>query len=612
MANAVFLADIRGPQGLGGPAGPGFYLGPAGQFNDIKSVLTMPNGWVTVGDYVNAGFLGLPEEYGGWVMMIAHSASIAQLTFSTFHPDGAHVWTRTKSSGTWASWRRVDAARPPRQIQNGSDMNTFYGDEFIGPWRVVSRANADTVANLPKDSAGLNATTIVDVTGPYGFQTARVYNGGSEVPLMYYRARIGIDNTVVNAWTEWVNMAGGGGSSSSGGVMQNNKARVDAFVRARGGSIGLGGVGAVAMRFDHNMANFRDIILPLLRARNLPWSLAVNTAQNHIDSPANGGVTWAQLQGWALNDGGEVIAHSHTHADSTSTAAITANVTDMLPVLSAGLPMLKVEVFTPPGTPGTNWLGFNVSDTPEHFTTKYAAAGAILNNFAVCTGHIPGLLRPLIGQLTNGEDHMSMDSYTSASTVTNLLAQAQQLGAGVQLMMHPIALSQEGGITTAVLTQLLDWIAAERDAGRLRVLSLSGMLVADAKSGYNMNILRAFGSSIWSSTTGWAVTGATAAGSTGAGVMSGAVSLSNLGHVGGRIRELVVEARSTAGSTLRMGVTGSSGLAVSKSLAIQSGNTWRTYRIPFTIPASATSLTVSLGRLSGGAMDMRNPSIQAV
>lgn len=521
--------------------------------------------------------------------------------------DNAITDNAVKASRDLATKAELDRRQLGRRtVPNNSNMNTFYGDSFIGPWSVSSSTNAQTIANMPKNRHGDMGTTFFEIGWPYGSQKATVYTPG-EPPTIVTRGRTSLSAADVDAWSEWRE-----DSSAGGGVMQNNKAYVDAYLRARGGSIGLGGIGAVAMRFDHNMANFRDIILPLLIARNLPWSLAVNTAQNHIDAPANGGVTWTQLQGWALSDGGEVIAHSHTHADSTTAEAITANVADSIPILKAGMPQLVVEGFTPPGTPGTNWLGFNISDTPEHFTTEYAAAGAVLNNFAFCTGHIPGLLRPMDGVLTNGEDHMSMDSYTSASTVTNLLAQAQQLGAGVQLMMHPIALSNEGGITTAVLTQILDWIAAERDAGRLRVLSLSGLLIADTKHSYNMNILRAFGTAAWSNTAGWTFSENTATGTVSAGIMTGAVSLSNLGHVRGRIRELVVEARASAATVIRLGVTGDSSLAATRSITLPTDNVWRSYRIPFTIPATGTSLTVQLGRVSGSGAQVRYPSIQAV
>lgn len=609
----VTIANVRGPRGTVGPAGPGMYLGTANaQFGDIRDLKTMGNGFVSVGDYLAADGLGLPESVGGIVWSITHNATNVQQQFSTAHLDGAHLWSRKKTGATtWTSWRRIDAGRPPRTLPSGADLNTYFGEDFIGQWRVTSTTAAATMFNLPKDSLGRQTTSVIDVTGPYGFQTARVYNADG-APLIFYRARTTHDATIVDAWTEWVSLTGASDGSSLANVAQDNKARVDAYTRARGGSIGTDGLAAVALRFDHNLANFRDIILPLLRARNLPWSQAVNTSQNHIDAPANGGVTWAQLQGWALNDGGEILAHSHTHADSVGSAAIVANVVDSIPVFKSGMPQLVVEGFAPPGAGGTNWAGFLDTLTPEHFTSKYDGAGAVLKNFAFCAGYIPGALRPLSGQLTNGQTHITMDNTTSASSVTSVLQQAQQMGAGVQLMMHPNMLTLDGRITTTVLTQIFDWIVSERDAGRLVVLTTSGLLVADARTSYRYNVLRGFGTSVWTNTTGWTIAGSTATGLSNAGVMSGSVSLANLGHITGRVRELVVEARSTSGATLRMGVDGSPSLSVAKGIAVPSGNTWRTYRIPFTIPATASSLTLSLGRLSGGAMDMRNPSIQAV
>lgn len=501
-------------------------------------------------------------------------------------------------------------ARGSRPVPNGSNMNTYYGSAFVGTWTVSSTAAAQTILNMPKNRLGAVATTVFEINWPYGTQTGYVYTSG-QAPTVVRRGRITFDATDPNAWSEW-EVQGGSGTAGLDNVGQDNRARVDAFMNARGGSIGTGGVAAVALRFDHNMANFRDIVLPLLRERNLPWSLAVNTAQNHIDAPANGGVTWAQVQAWALSDGGEVLAHSHTHADSTTNEAIIANVVDSIPILAAGLPQCVVEGFAVPGTGGAGWLGWTATDTPEHFTSKYVASSAVLSNFAFCTGYVPGPLRPMTGRLANGQTHVTLDNATTASSTIAVMQQAQQMGAAVQLMLHPNALNLAGNITTAILTQILDWIVTERDAGRLVVLTTSGLLVADARSGYRNNILRGFGTAVWSNTAGWTFADNVATGTAAAGVMTGSVSLANLGHVGGRVRELFVEARSAAGASIGLGVTGDSGLSASRQIAVPSDNVWRAYRVPFTIPATGTSLTVELGRVSGGAASLRFPAIQSV
>lgn len=588
------------------------------QFGDVKDLNTMPNGFVTVGDYLAAEGLGLPDTstgvggvsgVGGTVLAVAHSDTNAQQFYFTAHSDGTHIWSRKKTGSTWTSWQRTDSGKPPKLLPTNANLNTYYGDAYIGWWRVTSTASASTMSNLPLDSLGRQTTTVVHVTGPYGFQLARVYNADGP-PLLYYRSRTTHDATIVDAWSDWVNVASGA-SSPLTNIMQDNTAKQDDYYRARG-VVGTAGVGAVALRFDHNMLNFRDIVLPLLRARNLPWSLAVNTSQNHIDAPANGGVTWAQLQGWAVNDGGEILAHSHTHADSTSDSAIIANVQDSIPILKSGMPELVVEGFAVPGAGGTNWNGFLDTLTSEYFSTKYTGASAVLKNFAFCTGYIPGALRALDGKLTNGQTHITLDSYTTSSTAINMMQQAVEMGAGVQLMMHPNALTIDGRITTGVLTQILDWIVTERDAGRLAVLTTSSLLIADASVSRRDNILRGFNTAVWPTASGWTFAGNSATGTSSAGVMTGNVSLANLGHIRGRVRELVVEARASSGSVLRMGVSGGAALTVSKNLTVPAGTEWRTCRVPFVVPNSATSLVVSLGRVSGGALEMRDPVIRSV
>lgn len=72
----------------------------------------------------------------------------------------------------------------------------------------------------------------------------------------------------------------------------NHQSLREDYLRARGGPIGTDGVAAIALRFDHGLANFGTTILPMLTARQLPSSLAVNPSPTNMALPENAGYGW--------------------------------------------------------------------------------------------------------------------------------------------------------------------------------------------------------------------------------------------------------------------------------------------------------------------------------
>lgn len=497
-----------------------------------------------------------------------------------------------------------------RPVSAGSNLNTYFGESFQGPFSVISPATAATITNMPKNDAGDYMPTAFWFMWPYGIQIAFIYNVNN-APTVKWRGRTTFDNEIVDGWSEWSSFGGSVTSQRDSNVYQNHMAKRDAFIRARGGSIGTSGKAAVALRFDHNLVDFRDIVLPMLRARNLPWCQAVNTSDNQMNSITNGGISLATIQGWAINDGGEVFPHSHTHGDSSTDEAIWANVLDQMPIFAAQMPLLATEVFAPPGAGGTNWNGFLDTSTPEHFTSSYTGARAVLSNYAACAGYIPGVLRPLTGETTNGQTHQTLN-VAAASVVTDVLKAAQDIGAGVQLFLHPNDLTRpEAPLTPAILTEILDWIAAERDAGRLVVLSPSGLLLADSGHSRRYNVLPAFGPR-WTQGTGWTHHEGVSVGVSTSGIMAPSIDLTQIKHICGRVREVYVEARASSAASLRIGAQGSPSLNSLKTIPLVADGQWHIYRVPVTIPATATSMSVTLGRASGGGFEMRNPGLLSV
>lgn len=236
-----------------------------------------------------------------------------------------------------------------------------------------------------------------------------------------------------------------------------------------------GGKPAVALRFDHGLANFRDLILPELRRLGLPCSLALNAGD--WSRTENGGVTYSEVDGWVQNDQVEIWNHALNHVDVTDPADFETQIADGLTTLRSQLPSAVIDGFAPPGS--GPYIDFNGGDSVESWW-KTDAGRTILQHHAVAAGYIPGTVyRPLDGNPRHGLSHWTCDAQTSA-TVISWINAAYSGAQGVQLMLHPSRLNTTGYMTAADWTVVLEHIAAERDAGNLVVVGPYDMLRTDS------------------------------------------------------------------------------------------------------------------------------------
>lgn len=151
-------------------------------------------------------------------------------------------------------------------------------------------------------------------------------------------------------------------------------------------------------------------------------------------------------------------------------------------------------------------------------------------------------------------------------------------GRGVILMMHPSYLELGSGIAPAQLDEALEWIAEQRDAGRIEVVTPSGLHACDIDQAGRTPILtipdfaqRTYGS----------------------------VFTSSFGQYGPH--ELLIE--TTPGA--QVGVTiDSDPLLVDIQRTITIGPSGRAW-VPFSVPLSATRIGVSLTGVTTGRAEVR-------
>lgn len=341
------------------------------------------------------------------------------------------------------------------------------------------------------------------------------------------------------------------------------------FVLRRGGRIGTGGLGAVAFRWDHWPDYAYDGLIDAHLEYGIPWSWAHYSQQRNpaLARDQDGhDTTWTTIQRSALEHGAEMWCHGRTHSDQTTYEGRYDEAVTAKAELQASLPACAIEGFVIPGVGGTNWGGFNLTGSPENWL-RTDVGRLIAEHYAVCTGHMGGMFRPLIGEPSNGLAHYTIER-AGASTVISNIRHARNRRLGVCMMLHPRTVMQ-GGIGLSGYRQVLEFVAAERDAGNLAVLTMGGLLMADTSTDWRDDLITygrfegwrwdsGWTSTDWSGLTGADLPGLTAddvvaSTSTAGASLSQSVNLSTVGHFAGGMRELIVPVWAT-GSGPRQGV----------------------------------------------------------
>lgn len=382
----------------------------------------------------------------------------------------------TKNAEVTADWigRLLNGEIEIIELNGGEDLN-----DFRTPGRYILRtaSSAAPILNIPPGmSHNVFYLRVVSHTvGSFQYvmqDWSGLSDAGENVASGYFRRNTsGASGALYIPWRRLDNDF----AAAQGGAGIANVLRVQEF-KDTFPPINTNGRAAVALRFDHGLANFNSKIRPLLEARNLPYCLALSS--RHWGAAENAGVTAAMVNSW--NSLCEVWNHgAGNHQDASDIAGLTDMIVTGKTELQAQLPNKKIWGFIPSGVGGTNYGGFNGGNSPEAFYGTMAGQ-LILENHAVSAGAYPGTAyRPMDGEVRQGMSHAGLETRT-VSSLQSLVNTAIADKTGLQLMTHPSRLDEAGYHTTAELTQMLDYIVAKRDAGEIVVLSPYEMMLADA------------------------------------------------------------------------------------------------------------------------------------
>jgi len=254
---------------------------------------------------------------------------------------------------------------------------------------------------------------------------------------------------------------------------------------SKGGAIGVGDKGVVAIRFDDGHDIFHASICPLLKERGLPASFASISGRG--EQPWFDTTTWDNVREWNRN-GVEIWSHGFDHKDPTPTgdAGLIQQIVTSKAQLEAQ--QLKVQGWSQPGAtpvgPGTPY-GTNFTNFQDIYSTR--SGQLITSTYPLSEMYSLGTIRPIPCDVRHGIDHVTVSDGMSLANAKLLVDIAAQRKLSIRLMCHAYQLGVTG-MSVADFTELLDYIVTAWEAGTIEVLTPSGSMFAD-RSNYRLDLM---------------------------------------------------------------------------------------------------------------------------
>ncbi|ASN20711.1 polysaccharide deacetylase family protein [Arthrobacter sp. YN] len=540
------------------------------------------------------------------------------------------LWTRTtRSASTWdTSWRS------DRQFQgilaDGTNLNTL---RVPGTYIISTATSAATMTGMPTISGtAVNNTAVLEVTtatnSSAGQQRIEIYESDG-----VYKKFSRITRSA-SSWPTWQNDTPTPAAPVVTDLLPNagtRHAMIQQLAYARRGALGVLDKAVVSIRMDHWLNDTFAKVLPLLDKYDLCASICLNV--DNMADPQNNLITWPQVTDMALHKGVEIWNHGSDHIDHTTPETIVDAIVGGQSRLQAAVgPKLVVDGWMSNGS--SYYDNFNFGRGYSAWLNTLAAK-AIQNSHAFADGKNTGFLQPLDGRIKMGGSHYSAEAGGSVPTIARI-EEAKKHKRGITIYFHPGSIDTAGGFVLSDLEALFAYLAVERDAGRIEVLTVSGMGVADATHSRREDLLtnRQFADSAasWTVGSGWTFRtegGKTlASGSGTAGSLHQNVSLAtNFGWAMGGMCELVVPVKATGGveASIRLQVhdtTDDTQLKREKVFTLPADGSTKWCRIFVTMPAElkgdgtgfvTTSVRATFAGVSGGTFDlMDEPHLRPV
>lgn len=240
--------------------------------------------------------------------------------------------------------------------------------------------------------------------------------------------------------------------------------------------------GAVALVFDHGTTAFRDWVWPALKQRGLTGTMAL-APEIHLDGKgdARHQATNDEIKAWVA-EGLAIASHSSDHDGAKTLTDIYRQVVVSKKVLEEKLDT-RVDTWVQPGylLSNGNYGGFGSGQSAGAYDSTLA--GRLLQQtYPVITGYVGDDYVYPMEPLPVGVQRSLLERKDSVATVRGYVQQAADEGLKHVTFIHPYALldSSDTYATKQDYLDLLDLIVSLRDAGRLMVMTLPHLALAQA------------------------------------------------------------------------------------------------------------------------------------
>lgn len=252
-------------------------------------------------------------------------------------------------------------------------------------------------------------------------------------------------------------------------------------LKRRVGPVNVGDAGALALVFDHGTTAFRDWIWPELKKRNLVGTMAL-CPEVHLDDKGDSRhrATNDEIKAW-VKDGLVIASHSGDHEGAKTTTDIYRQIVVSKQVLETKLDT-KVDCWVQPGyaLSDGDYGGFGTGQSAADYTDTLA--GRLLQQtYPVITGYVGDDYLYPMQELPVGVQRSLMESKESIAQVRDYVQQAADKGLKHISFIHPYALldSSDTYATKQDYIDFLDLVVQLRDAGKLKVLTLPQLAIAE-------------------------------------------------------------------------------------------------------------------------------------
>lgn len=252
-------------------------------------------------------------------------------------------------------------------------------------------------------------------------------------------------------------------------------------LKRRVGPVNVGEAGALALVFDHGTTAFREWIWPELKKRNLVGTMAL-CPEVHLDDKGDSRhrATNDEIKSW-VKDGLVIAGHSGDHEGAKTTTDIYRQIVVSKQALETKLDT-KVDCWVQPGysLADGDYGGFGTGQLASNYTDTLA--GRLLQQtYPVITGYVGDDYLYPMQELPVGVQRSLMEKKESVAEVRNYVQQAADQGLKHINFIHPYALadSSDTYATKQDYIDFLDLVVKLRDAGKLKVLTLPQLAIAE-------------------------------------------------------------------------------------------------------------------------------------